>query len=331
LTTLLISAIAISLAIQLIVIYLSHKKDILIDKGDENKPQRFHTAHTPRAGGIGIFTSNLLLLFIPSGWKLLLAGVFVFTSGILEDLLGNLSPKLRLALQTLSALIAAFLLGAVLQHTDLFSVPFTIAVLFAIFAVVGVVNAINIIDGFNGLASGISVMILLSFLAVSIEFNDSFLTDVIIINIGALLGFMALNFPKGKIFMGDGGAYFVGFIVAESAILLYERHYLDISAWYILATLIYPVTEVLYSIYRKKIIRGISPLKPDKSHFHMLVNKRITRSNPKTSVMIWLYNAPFIIVALLFKNNNTALMAICLLFAIFYIYRYNKMIGFSKK
>lgn len=249
----------------------------------------------------------------------------------MEDVSGSLSPKIRLILQTISALIGAFLLDAVLQDTDLFSFPYPIAVLFAVFAVVGMTNAINIIDGFNGLAGGVSIMILLSFLISALLLDDHFVAVLTAVNMAALLGFMLLNFPKGKIFMGDGGAYFVGFAIAESAILLYQRNYLDISAWYILAVLIYPVCEVIFSIYRKKIVRGISPMQPDKSHFHMLINKRITRSNPKTSVRIWLYTAPFIFLPILVRDNKPALIAITLAFVLFYIYQYRRLVNFKQK
>lgn len=320
--TYLLLALFISLAIQAIVIYISHKKDILIDKGDEDKPQRFHDTHTPRAGGIGIFTANLLLFFTPLGWKFILAGIFAFLSGLLEDISGNLSPKVRLILQTLSALIGAFLLGAVLQHTETFSLPYPIAVLFAVFAVVGMTNAINIIDGFNGLAGGVSLMILLSFLGVAIDVGDSFLVDILLINIGALIGFLLFNYPKGKIFMGDGGAYFIGFIIAESAILLYERNYQLISSFYILATLIYPVWEVLFSIYRRVVINKTSPFHPDKAHLHTLINRRITKSNHKTSLFIWIANIPFLLIAISFYNSKFILIGVCALFATLYVIAY---------
>lgn len=325
------SALFISFFLQLIVIYFSHKKELFIDSADEDKPQRFHTSHTPRAGGIGIFLANAVLFFTPGGWKLILAGFFAFLSGIMEDISGSLSPKFRLILQALSALIGAFLLDAVLQDTDLFSFPYPIAVLFAVFAVVGMTNAINIIDGFNGLAGGISIMILLSFLSVSMLLGDHFVSLLTAVNIAAILGFMFLNFPKGRIFMGDGGAYFVGFAIAESGILLYERNYLEISALYILAVLIYPVCEVIFSIYRKKIVRGISPMQPDKSHFHMLINKRITRSNPKTSLRIWFYTAPFIFLPILVRDNKPALIVITLAFVIFYVYQYRRLVNFKQR
>lgn len=305
--------------------YISHKKEILIDRGNEDKPQRFHNTHTPRAGGIGVFAANLLLFFTPFGWKFVLAGIFAFLSGILEDISGNLSPKARLILQTLSALIGAFLLGAVLQHTEIFSLPYPLAVMFALFAVVGMTNAINIIDGFNGLAGGVSLMILLSFLIVAMDVGDSFLIDILLVNIGALIGFLLFNYPKGKIFMGDGGAYFIGFIIAESAILLYERNYQLISSFYILATLIYPVWEVLFSIFRRIVINKTSPFHPDKAHLHTLINRRITKSNHKTSLFIWILDAPFLLLALFFYNSKYVLMGICALFVILYVLFYAKL------
>ena len=86
-----------------------------------------------------------------------------------------------------------------------------ISFLFTVFALVGLSNAINIIDGFNGLASGVSIMILLAITYVANNVGDFLVRDLSIMTIFALLGFFILNFPFGKIFLGDGGAYFIGF------------------------------------------------------------------------------------------------------------------------
>ncbi len=321
-------AFLVSFITQLIIIYVSNKKQLFIDKVNTNEPQKFHKTPTPRAGGIGIFLSNLLLVFNPLGIKFLLASFFAFLSGIIEDFHRNLSPKLRLILQLFSGILAVVLIGAVVKEIRIVEFPYPLAVIFTVFAIVGGINAINIIDGFNGLASGVSLMILTSFGIVSFLQKDIDLLFIILVNIGAILGFMFFNFPKGKIFLGDGGAYFLGFVISEVAVLLPYRHEI-VSPWFSLAVLIYPVWEVLFSFYRKKIIRGTSPFEPDKFHFHMLINKRITRDNPKTSVFIWTIVAPFTLLPVFYYNNTIACAITALLFIMTYNALYAGMVRFK--
>jgi len=186
-------------------------------------------------------------------------------------------------------------------------------------------NAINIIDGFNGLASGIILLILVSFSIVG-QHHDENIQAIISITTGTTLGFFLLNFPKGKIFLGDGGAYLLGFIVAIIGIFLAGR-YEDISPWYILAIFIYPVWEVIFSIIRKLSI-GLSPLSPDAYHLHMLIYKHITKNNPLTSLFILIYTLPFMIISTLYPNRSSTNITVSFFFItcylIFYYYLYRK-------
>ncbi|RMD47080.1 MAG: undecaprenyl/decaprenyl-phosphate alpha-N-acetylglucosaminyl 1-phosphate transferase, partial [Aquificota bacterium] len=177
-----LAAFLISFIIQLITIYLTNKTNLFIDKADSNKPQRFHNISTPRAGGIGIFLANLILAINPLSLKFIVSGFFAFFSGILEDFHQKISPKVRLILQLFSGIVAVILLGAVVKEIRLIEFPYPVAVAFTVFAIVGGINAINIIDGFNGLASGVSLMILTSFGIVSYLQQDYELLFIILIN-----------------------------------------------------------------------------------------------------------------------------------------------------
>jgi len=128
--------------------------------------------------------------------------------------------------------------------------PYAVGVIFSAFAIVGVMNAINIIDGFNGLAAGIVLLILLSFSITAVKVSETDILQLNVVAAAAVTGFFILNFPKGKIFLGDGGAYLLGFIVALSGIFL-AGNYESVSPWYILCVMIYPVWEVIFSIVRK--------------------------------------------------------------------------------
>jgi len=311
----------ISTSVLILVIFLTHKYQFFIDKANTQKPQNFHTDSTPRAGGIGILSGMLLVTLIPFGIKFLFSLMLAFMSGIFEDLHNSLSPRLRLFLQLLAALSAVFLTDAVVTYLGLgISMPYWAGIIFSTFAIVGMMNAINIIDGFNGLASGIILLILISFSIVSYQQNDDNILSIITISAGTTFGFFLLNFPKGKIFLGDGGAYLLGFIVALIGIFLASK-YEDVSPWYILTIFIYPVWEVIFSIIRKLYI-GLSPLEPDSYHLHMLIYRQITKNNPLTTLFILLSTLPFMIVSTFFHNQSTTNIIIGCCFIICYVILY---------
>ena len=311
----------ISILILILVIFLTHRHQIFIDNANDLKPQNFHTDSTPRAGGIGILLGMLLIIFLPFAFKFLLSIILAFISGIFEDFHNSLSPKIRLSLQLFAALSAVFLTNSVVTYLGLgITMPYWIGVFFSIFAIVGMMNAINIIDGFNGLASGIILLILLSFSIVSYQQHDNNILSIITITAGATFGFFILNFPKGKIFLGDGGAYLLGFIVAILGIFL-ASNYKNVSPWYILSIFIYPVWEVIFSIIRKSYI-GLSPLSPDSYHLHMLIYRQITRNNPLTSLFMLATTLPFMIASTLFHNQSITNIAIAFCFIIYYLVLY---------
>ena len=317
----------ISILTLMIMIYLSHKYGLFIDDADQNKPQIYHTDSTPRSGGIGIILGMIFLMFFPLGLKFILPLTLAFFSGIFEDFHNSLSPKFRLLLQVLAAFSAIWFTNAVVTYLGLgISMPYWMGVLFSAFAIVGMMNAVNIIDGFNGLASGIILLILLSFAITSYEQNNMEILTIVLSTAGATFGFFILNFPKGKIFLGDGGAYLLGFIVAIIGIFLASK-YESVSPWYVLAIFIYPVWEVLFSIIRKLYI-GLSPMQPDAFHFHMLVYRQITHNNPLTALFIIGSTLPFMILSTIFPNKSITNIAIAcsfiLCYLILYYYLYKK-------
>ncbi len=313
--------IAVSFLSGLIIVLISKYSSLFVDNA--NKPQGFHTKKTPRAGGLGIF-----LAFLGVGFKLpllkLLGLSFVFLSGFLEDLSMSLSPKRRLLLQTLGVICVIYANHLVITHfSPFFNLPFVLALPFSVFMLVGISNAINIIDGFNGLAGGLSAMILA--ILYMIEPNDALLALLL-----GVLGFLVLNFPKGYIFLGDGGAYFLG--------LMCGVHLMDLalrgvtSVWFGLALMIYPVTEVLFSIARK----GRKATLPDEFHLHMLVFKLIARKtsynpNSLTGFSLVVLNLPFILISFAYHKNPYALLAIIIIFVLCYLLFYQWLLNHNKE
>jgi hypothetical protein len=171
-----------------------------------------------------------------------------------------------------SAALAAWALDAVVTRTDIPGVDWLVAfplaaVVVTIFAVAGVANAVNIIDGFNGLAAMCVVMMLGSLAYVAFQSQDAVIALCALAGLGAVMGFFIWNFPAGLIFLGDGGAYFLGFFVAELSILLLQRNP-EVSPLCPLLMCIYPIFETVFSMYRRRVVRGgharrRSPAQPD--------------------------------------------------------------------
>lgn len=319
-----VSAFVASALIQFIAIRLSHKYNFFIDSHTDKKPQNFHKISTPRSGGIGIALSMLLLLFTPFGWKLIISIALAFTSGIFEDFYHTLKPKFRLLLQFIAASSAVFLTNSVITYLGFgISLPYWLGIVFSIFAIIGMMNAINFIDGFNGLASGVSMLSLLAFSIVAFKVDNYEIFSLCIVVMAAILGFFIFNFPRGKIFLGDGGAYLLGFITAIIGISL-GGSYDVVSPWFVLTVIIYPVWEVLFSIFRR-VCRGKSSLNPDAYHLHSLIYKHLTYSNPLTTVVILCAVAPFVLIpALFYANHSASNFFTTIVFIVLYltVYRY---------
>ncbi|CAB3940074.1 Phospho-N-acetylmuramoyl-pentapeptide-transferase [Achromobacter ruhlandii] len=183
-------------------------------------------------------------------------------------------------------------------------------------------------------------MILAGFAYVSFYLGDRFLLIVALSTLGGVIGFLVWNYPRGHIFLGDGGAYFLGFIIGELSVLMLARHP-QVSAWFPLLLCIYPVFETLFSIYRKKWLRGRSPGAPDGVHLHMLIYKRLvrwaigsremrhqTQRNSMTSPYLWLLSSLAVIPAVLFWQQPYILMLFTAVFSATYIVLYRKLVLF---
>jgi UDP-N-acetylmuramyl pentapeptide phosphotransferase/UDP-N-acetylglucosamine-1-phosphate transferase len=181
---------------------------------------------------------------------------------------------------------------------------------------------------------------LFSLAYVALQVNDTFVLVAALIVAGATAGFLVWNYPAGLIFLGDGGAYFLGFMLGELAILLVMRNP-QVSSWYALLLLIYPVFETLFSMYRRFFVRGKSPAMPDGIHLHSLIFRRIvfwvvgrdakalTRRNALTSPYLWLLSLTAVIPATMFWRHTWVLMLFCVLFIAGYVWLYARIVRFK--
>src|SRR5437764_847817 len=145
----------------------------------------------------------------------------------------------------------------------------------AVFAVTGLPHAFNLIDGYNGLAGTIALVCCFALAYVALQVGDRELAALVLVLAGATAGFLVWNYPRGLIFAGDGGAYLWGVVIAIVSVMLVMRHE-QVSPWFPILLLAYPVWETMFSIYRKAA-RGQSPGVADALHFHQLIYRRIVR------------------------------------------------------
>ncbi|MCM2252170.1 MAG: glycosyltransferase [Ramlibacter sp.] len=290
--------------------------------------QKFHEAPTPRVGGVGIYLGLALAwALVPNKAVddilevILLAGIPPLALGLLEDLTKRVGVLPRLLATMAGSVVAWLLTGVALNRLDVpgldWLMAFTpFAVLFTAVAVGGVANAINMIDGFNGLASGTTIIALLALAAIAAEAGDVTLALACILVAAAVVGFWLVNYPWGKLFMGDGGAYFVGFALAWLAVLLPMRNP-SVSPWAALLVCAYPVIETLYSIVRRHRNRQ-SPGAPDSSHLHSLIKTRFIRrklagktkalQRAAVSPIIWTFSVLPALVAAAFYDESYLLL-----------------------
>lgn len=322
-------------------------------------PQRFHKGSVPRLGGLGMLVSlsfGWIFIFLdggkinlPEGSKeVIISLVFIFPAilcGIAEDITQKISVKIRLAVTMLAAAFICYFLNISVNRLDVFwideifqSIPF-LGVMVAIFAIGGLPHAFNIIDGYNGLAGMVAILIALALVHISLQLGDRLLAGMLVCMIGATVGFLIFNFPYGKIFAGDGGAYFWGILIAFSCVMLVFRHP-SVSPWFPMLLLSYPVLETFFSIYRK-LVRGQSPGMADALHLHQLIYRRIVRvvlddedkemlhRNNKTSPYLWGVSLLTVMPAVLFWNKTFVLMIFCGIFFVFYISAYLMIVRFK--
>jgi UDP-N-acetylmuramyl pentapeptide phosphotransferase/UDP-N-acetylglucosamine-1-phosphate transferase len=351
----LILSFIVSLLATLLVIRSTDKHERLSADHDLSGPQKFHSQPVPRIGGVGILLAVALGTFgafltsrpeAQSMWLLIACGLPAFVAGLAEDLTKGQSPRRRLFFTVVSAGLAAWLLDAVLVRTAIPGVdqlmalaPFAVAL--TVFIVAGVANAVNIIDGFNGLAGMCVLIMMLAIGYVAFRVGDNFILTAALIVAGAVLGFFVWNFPAGLIFLGDGGAYFLGFVLAELCVLLLHRNP-QVSPIFTLLLCAYPIFETIFSIYRKKLLRSMSPGVPDGVHLHMLVYKRLMRlmvgntpdrrktaRNSMTSPYLWVLCLLSVIPAVLWWDNTFMLTCFLALFMFSYVWLYWSIVRFK--
>ena len=337
----------------LLIIRFKHLHGQFSGDHDLSGPQKFHAESVPRIGGISIAIGILAAILVnlqssiaePLKITLLLCAIPTFAIGLTEDFTKKIGVKTRLFFTALAALLVVCLLNAFITRLDIWGVDYLlgiplVAIVFTVFAITGLANAYNIIDGFNGLSSMVGIITLLGLAYVSFLFQDAAIFSLGLIMVGAILGFFIWNYPRGLIFLGDGGAYLIGFWIAMLSVLLIARHP-SISPWFALLINAYPILETLFTIYRRKIHQDKSPGLPDGIHFHTLIYRRILNpsavknkfdllnANARTAPYLWLLSSFAVVPSVLWWQSTPILIGFTLLFTITYVWLYTKIVHFN--
>ncbi len=351
-----IIAFLLSLITTLLLIRYSYLHKHISADHDLDGVQKFHLYPVPRVGGIGLiigllgafgvcyFQNQTVASF---GLLLLVASAPAFMFGLIEDLTKRISVSVRLVATVAAAGFACYLFNGWLFSLEIWGVDSLMksypwfAIALTCFAVAGLTNAFNIIDGYNGLSGMVGVIILGGITYVAFQLNDLEIIIASLAMIGVILGFFVFNYPRGLIFLGDGGAYLIGFWVAELSVLLTVRH-TEVSKWFPVLLCIYPIFETIFTVYRRVAIKRTRIGMPDAFHMHQLIYMRIVRwaigtddnlskvqRNAITSIYLWVLTSFAVIPAILFWRYQYVLIFFIILFTITYVYIYRTIVRFK--
>jgi len=304
--------------------------------------QRLHQDEVPRIAGLMmyLFLTFVALFSIDSYYLnvILISALPIILIGSKEDLFHNTSPQLRLIMMIISAGLFVYLLPTNLPEIDfpllnqILSISFMKEVFF-IFSILVIINGNNLIDGVNGNLALTNIIQLISVGLLAVMVGDDAIVQLSCLLLIPLVVFAIFNFPFGKIFCGDGGAYFYGFAISASVIYLFGA-YDDLLSWNVILILVYPSIELLFSFIRKKFFENKSAFTADAKHLHSLIYRYKNKQNSKcsnNSVAIF-FLLPFILTPLLtyfiYRDIFAILFSLSLMFVLYiimYMYLLNKL------
>ncbi|UTE77335.1 glycosyltransferase family 4 protein [Rossellomorea sp. KS-H15a] len=274
---------------------------------DKPNQRKVHQKIMPRLGGLAIFLSFIIGVAIlrpdsPYALGIVLGAFVIIITGVLDDMM-ELSAKVKLLGQIAAALLVVLVGGAEIEFIKLpfggqlefgfMSMPLTIL------WIVGVTNAINLIDGLDGLAAGVSSIALITISVMAIIMGDMFVLTLGSLLLVSTLGFLFYNFHPAKIFMGDTGALFLGYMISVLALLGF-KNITVISLIIPVIILGVPISDTFFAIIRRFVNK--QPLSaPDKSHLHHCL-LRLGYSHRQTVLIIYAIAAMFGLAAVIFSQ-----------------------------
>ena len=305
--------------------------------------QSSHSNPTPRLGGLSILLGCIVGILFLAGQETthiaILLGVSclpVFLGGLGEDIGFDVSTHIRLLLSFASALCAGLLFNFWIPRLGIPGLEFltsyvVVSAFLTILVSAGISQAFNLIDGLNGLAIGISLLTGLGLGGIAHSVGDYTLSSICWVLVASLAGTMVFNFPFGKIFLGDAGAYSIGHILTWIGLLILNRNP-GVQPFVILLIFFWPTSDMLFSIYRR--YRSNRPIdQPDRLHYHQLVMRAVELvflskkyrklTNPlATSIILPLAGAPILTALFVWPSNKNAIFAFIFYFTFFAVSYY---------
>ena len=295
-----------------------------VDVPKDNR--RMHNHPIPRMGGLAIFFGFILsaIIFVPLETPIrgmLLGGVIIVILGIFDDIYA-LPAKPKFLIQIVSALIAVLMGNQidVLSNPNIFSSdPYwhlgVLSIPISVLWIVAITNAVNLIDGLDGLACGVSTISSMTMLVIALTVAEAQVAILMAALAGACIGFLPYNLNPAKIFMGDTGSTFLGFVLATVSIQGLFKSYAIISFAVPFLVLGLPIFDTCFAILRR-LARGQSPMAPDRGHIHhRLIDMGFTQK--QAVAVLYLISAILGLSAVVLTTNNAMkamlfLLALCM-------------------
>jgi UDP-N-acetylmuramyl pentapeptide phosphotransferase/UDP-N-acetylglucosamine-1-phosphate transferase len=303
-----------------------------------NLARKVHLIGAPRTGGFSLLIGILVGVVVE--WKflcvslrheykwILFFGAGVFLVGVYEDRYAKLSPAARFWATFVLVFLAQYFSGIAISSIDIGFIDVIlgrssfVTYLFTAIAILGLINAYNISDGLHGLSSGLGVVALVM---ISMASGDSELSSLALIAGVSLAGFSVVNWITGRVFLGDGGAYLVGFLIASFSIFLAEQAQ-GISPWFLVLISIYPITETLFSMVRRLLGRK-SVGTADAFHLHTILFRVLCAKfnlrgfsagciNSLSAASIVFFSSLYASVGFFVRGQTTTLICLCVFYAI---------------
>lgn len=338
-STVLLFSFIFSIRLYPVMILLVRRKRLL----DVPVNRSMHTNKTPTMGGIVVFIifsitliTMSLLLGLPRESLLnilaILAGtILLMSAGVKDDLIG-ISPKKKLIIQIIAASVVVFLTDLRITHGyNIFGMgelPYIISVVLTLFVFIVVINAFNLIDGLDGLAGTIGIITSVSF-GLFYLINDR--TSMILVSfalIGALIGFLRYNLSTTrKIFMGDSGSMFIGFLLTYQAVSFlnyntttFNEHAMKHAPILAIAILSFPLLDTL-RVFIIRIAQKRSPFSADRNHIHhRLLDMKFTHK--QATIILGLLNISVILIAISISGLTINMQLSLLVFSVPFIYSF---------
>lgn len=296
-----------------------------------------HHGIIPRTGGYAIYVAFLIgaMVFLKTDNQInsiLIGGLIVFLFGLYDDI-HDLPPKMKVLGQVAAALIVIFYGGISLKGFTIPYIPtilsYSIALIVTLGWIVGITNAVNLIDGLDGLCGGISMIVLITTGLISIHYGRTDITSLTLLLAGSIGGFLVFNFHPAKIFMGDCGALFIGFMLSVISLLGFG---FKTSTFFTLGApivvLAVPIMDTLIAIIRRKVHHQRFD-EADKGHLHHKLMFSLELGQTKSVLILYIATALFSICSFIHIYSVTAsILLFALLLLVFEIFvEYTNMIS----